>query len=357
MPAPTTVDHPDRTCNQIEAHDPVAIDTEFMRERTYFAQLCLVQLAAGENIFCVDPLAGDDMTAFWDVLCGRTWVIHSGRQDIEVIYQSAEKLPAGLFDTQVAAGLLGLQAQIGYAGLVETLFDVHLPKTHTRANWARRPLSHELLKYAAEDVEYLLPAYETLAERLDAKGRLEWARADSMQLLDTSLYDVDAARAVDRLKGARNLRGRRRVIAARLAEWREREAVRLDRPRQWIVRDNVLMDIVLKSPTSLKDLAGIDDLPEKLIKRSGKAILAAVDSASGDSHDYEPPAPPTEAQKSLLKNMQKTVAACADDLGVAAETIASRKDLSAMLMSDGRHARVLTGWRRELIGEELLALL
>ena len=257
----------------------------------------------------------------------------------------------------MAAALLGFQAQIGYAGLVEALFDVSLPKTHTRANWARRPLSEDLLKYAAEDVEYLLPAYDTLGEQLDAKGRLEWARADSALLLDASLYEVDAARAVDRVKGARNLRGRRRVIAARLAEWREREAVRLDRPRQWIVRDSVLLDIAFKSPASLTELASIDDLPDKLVKRSGQAILAAVDSASGDSHDYEPPVPPTEAQKSLLKEMQRTVAACAEDLGIAAETIASKKDLTAMVMSDGREARVLTGWRRELVGDELTALL
>ncbi|MEO1201598.1 MAG: ribonuclease D [Pseudomonadota bacterium] len=356
MPALTTVDLPDRIISRIDSHDPVALDTEFMRERTYFAQLCLVQLATPDEIFCMDPLAGDELGVFWERLGGRTWVIHSARQDIEVIYQASGRMPDALFDTQVAAGLLGFQAQIGYAGLVDELFDVQLPKSHTRADWSRRPLSDELLTYAAEDVEYLLRASDVLSERLDAKGRLDWARADSALLLDKSLYDIDAGAAVDRLKGARSLRGRRRVVAARLAEWREEEAVRLNRPRQWIVRDSILIDLAFKAPGNLRELGRIDELPDKVIKRSGKAILKAIASAAGDSHDYSPPSAPTEAQKSQLKAMQRRVAECADDLGIAAETIASRKDLSAIIADDGRDSKVLSGWRRELVGSDLLAL-
>lgn len=357
MPALTTVDHPDRITSRIETHDPVAVDTEFMRERTYFAQLCLVQLATPDEILCMDPLAGDELGEFWQCLGARTWVIHSARQDIEVIYQASGRMPDGLFDTQVAAALLGFQPQIGYAGLVDALFDVNLPKSHTRADWSRRPLKDALLKYAAEDVEYLLRASDVLSERLDAKGRLDWARADSMQLLERSLYDIDASSAVDRLKGARNLRGRRRVVAARLAEWREEEAVRLNRPRQWITRDSVLIDLAVKAPGSMRELGRIDELPDKVIRRAGNAILEAIASADGDSHDYEPPSAPTEAQKIQLKALQRRVAECANDLGIAAETIASRKDLTAIIANDGRDSKVLSGWRRELVGSDLLSLL
>jgi len=356
MPALTYVDRPDRIISLIDTHDPIAVDTEFMRERTYFAQLCLVQLGTTDDIFCVDPLAGPDMTSFWEVLNRRTWVLHSARQDIEVVYQAAERMPEAIFDTQIAASLLGYQAQIGYAGLVEALFDVRLPKSHTRADWSRRPLSEDLLEYAAEDVEYLLPAHDALCEALEARGRLAWAKADSAALLDRDLYDIDTSRAVDRLKSARNLRGRRRAIAARLADWREQEAIRLDRPRQWIVRDNVLIDIAFKAPASVSLLSRVDELPDKVVKRSGKAIVAAIESASDDSQDYEPPTAPTEAQKSQLKKMQKAVAARAAELELAPETIASRKDLSAVLIDGNRDARVLTGWRRELIGDELLEL-
>ncbi len=357
MPALMTVDRPDHLSSRIESHDPVAVDTEFMRERTYFAQLCLVQLATPDEIYCVDPLAGDDLADFWTILCARTWVIHSARQDIEVIYQASGRMPDALFDTQVAAGLLGFQTQIGYAGLVEALFDVKLPKSHTRADWSRRPLPRELLEYAAEDVEYLLEARDVLSERLDAKGRLQWAKADSAELLDSALYEVDASRAVERLKGARNLRGRRRAVAARLAGWREQEAVRLDRPRQWILRDNVLIDIAFKAPGNLRELGRVDELPDKVVKRSGKAILAAIEGADDDSHDYQPPAAPTEAQKQQLKALQRRVSECADDLGVAAETIASRKDLTAILTNEGRESKVLAGWRRELVGDDLLSLI
>lgn len=348
-----SLDPPDRTLPRIDSHDPVGVDTEFMRERTYFAQLCLIQLSTTDEIICVDPLAGDDMADFWQVLCDRTWVVHSARQDIEVIYQAAERMPARLFDTQVAASLLGFQAQIGYAGLVEALFDVKLPKSHTRADWSRRPLKQALLDYAAEDVEYLLPARDELASQLEAKGRLEWALADSALLLDKGLYEIDPSQAVGRLKGARNLSGRRRTVAASLAEWRENEAVRLDRPRQWILRDNILLDIAFRAPSSLRELGSIEQMPEKLVKRSGKAILRAVADVSGAAQDYRPPTPPTEAQKQQLKKMQALVASCADDLGIAAEMIASRKDLSALLMQGEHESRVLKGWRRELVGDAL----
>lgn len=357
MPAYDYVDRPDRILSDIEASDPVGVDTEFMRERTFLSQLCLVQISTSDKIFCVDPLAESDFDAFWHALAARTWVLHSARQDIEVVFQSTKTMPSKIFDTQIAAGLLGYQAQIGYAGLIETLFDTRLPKSHTRANWAKRPLSSEYLDYAAEDVEYLLPAYEALAEQLSSKGRLQWAIADSQLLLDPTLYEIDPGKAIARLKGARNLRGRRRSIAARLAEWRESEALRLDRPRQWILRDSVLIDIAFKTPTTAKELGRIEDLPEKVAKRSGKDLLAAVADAANDANDYRPPGPPDESQKNLLRRMQELVAECAADLDIPAETIASKKELSAVIIDGQRDSRVLSGWRKDLIGDQLAALL
>jgi ribonuclease D len=353
----TLVDEPDSIAADLGRHDFVGVDTEFMREKTFFAELCLVQVASREEIYCVDPLNGHDMDVFWDALMQDTWVVHSGRQDIEVVYQTAQRMPGRLFDTQIAAGLLGFAPQMGYATLVKELFDVEIDKSHTRANWLRRPLPDAYLHYAAEDVEYLLPALDALAEKLDQKGRLSWAEEDSAQLLNPMLYDIDPELAIDRMKGARNLRGRRRAAAARLAAWREKEALRANRPRQWIAKDNVLLEVAAKLPDSVDALSGIEGLPGGMIRRAGKQILEAVSASANDNSRYRPPTAPNEEQKALLKSIQQQVAECAADLGLAAETVASKRDLSAVIIGGQRDSKVLSGWRRELVGNRLLDLL
>ena len=352
----TYVDEPGTIAGELRAHRLLGVDTEFMREKTYFAQLCLVQVATREQVFCVDPLTGNDMQEFWSEVCAGTWVVHSARQDIEVIFQTSHRMPAALFDTQIAAGLLGLQPQMGYAGLVAKLFSVEIPKSHTRADWARRPLSAAVLGYAVEDVEYLLPAYDILAERLDKAGRLTWAEEDSALLLDESLYSTDKSQAADRLKGARNLRGRRRSAAVDLAGWREAEALRRNRPRQWILRDRVLIEIASSLPDSMQALRRVADMPAKLVNRAGEQLLEIV-ARSGTDNDYQPPTAPNEHQKSALKAMQSVVADCAKELGISAEVVASRKELSAIIMSGKQDSRVFQGWRRELVGEQLTKML
>ncbi len=357
MPDFHFVEEPDSLVPQLTGLDRIGVDTEFMRERTYFAQLCLTQVATPRDIWCVDPLAGFPQDGFWTELLQHEWVLHSARQDIEVVYQSAGTMPASIFDTQVAAALLGFPAQLGYAGLVNELFDVEIHKMHTRADWSRRPLRDEYLAYAAEDVEYLLPAWQLLSEELDRKGRLGWAIEDSSWLLDPTLYDIGDVQAIDRLKGARNLRGRKRAAAARLAAWRESEAINRDRPRQWILRDNALLDIVHRLPRSEHELADIQGVPGKLVRRAGKRLIDEIAASARDENHYDPPRAPDENQKALLKAMQKKVAACADDLGIAAETLASKRELSAVIIGGSRESRLLDGWRAELIGDELRALL
>ena len=357
MPHFNFVEEPDALVDTLRSQDQLAIDTEFMRERTYYAQLCLTQVASRDGIWCVDPLAGHSQEAFWRELLAHDWVLHSARQDIEVIYQLAGAMPVSIFDTQIAAGLLGFAPQLGYAGLVKELFGVEIHKMHTRADWSRRPLRDEFLEYAAEDVEYLLPACDLLSEKLEEKGRLEWALEDSRCLLDPQLYDLDDGQAVDRLKGARNFRGRRRAAAARLADWREAEAIRRNRPRQWIMRDNVLLDIAYRLPTTESELADIEGIPAKVLRRVGDRLLEAVALSAGDRGGYTPPRPPDEQQKALLKEMQAKVKSCADQLGIAAETVASKRELSAVIAAGSRKSRVFEGWRAELIGDELLELL
>jgi ribonuclease D len=360
---PDTVDielmSSERLRNALSAQDRIAIDTEFVRERTFFSQLCLVQIASGEDIYCVDPLAdtaSDARAEFWELMMRSPWVLHSGRQDIEVIYQSAGAMPESVFDTQVAAALLGYAPQMGYAGMVAELFDVQLAKTHTRADWSKRPLTDALLEYAAEDVIYLLPARDLLCERLQQLGRLAWAEQDSADLLRPQLYDIDPDLAVARLKGARNLKGVMRSASVRLAAWREREAVRSNRPRQWIMKDKMLLDIAAGQPATREELAALPGMSPRTADRASQDILAAVEAAKSDETDYKPPARPDAEQKALLKILQERVADLAGELGIANEIVAPRKELAAAVDGD-RSGRVFSGWRAEIIGNELLELL
>ncbi len=350
------LDSSDAVAALLSADRRIGLDTEFMREKTFYPQLCLLQIATDDGIYCADPLNREDLDSFWQKLMVCPWVVHSARQDIEVLYHSSNLMPETLFDTQIAAALLGFTPQIGYAGLVKELFSVELAKSHTRADWTKRPLPAAALDYAAEDVEYLLPAYEVLAERLKKLGRLQWAEEDSVFLLQPSLYKGDFWHAIERLKGARNLRGRARAAAARLASWRESEAVRSDRPRQWIMKDAVLLEIASAGPQDKDSLAAIGGLAPRTLHRAAGEILQCLENARSDENNYEPPRKPDEKQKAILKSMQAKVVACAEELNIPAEIVAPKKELSASLHGE-QDSRVFSGWRRELIGETLLEML
>jgi ribonuclease D len=311
-----------------------------------------VQVATREQIYCADPLSDTDLSHFWRELMSHAWILHSGRQDIEVIYHSSGAMPGEVFDTQIAAALLGHPAQIGYANLVSALFQVKLAKSHTRADWSKRPLPRAAIEYAAEDVAYLLPAMELLSEQLDQRGQLEWARQDSADLLEEKLYALDLNLAVQRLKGAKNLTGYARAAAARLARWREKEAIERDRPRQWIMRDNVLLEIAMSRPKSKKELLTIAGLSERTAARAGERILAELRAAIDDTDDYRPPPRPNEQQKSVLKKAQTSVAAVSEGLGISAEIVAPKKEL-AKAMQGRRDLRIFRGWREDLVGAEL----
>ena len=334
----------------------IGLDTEFMREKTFYPQLCLVQIATAEGIYCADPMGGGELDSFWCRLMKCEWVVHSARQDIEVLFHTSDRMPGTIFDTQIAAGLLGFAPQLGYAGLVEELFGVALAKSHTRADWTQRPLPAAALEYAAEDVEYLLPAYEELSRQLAKLGRLGWAEEDSAYLLRPSLYKGDPRHAVDRLKGARNLRGRARAAATRLASWRESEAERSDRPRQGIIKDAVLLEIASTGPEDQESLAAIRGLAPRTLRRAANVLLQILAAARDDNVEYEPPPRLKEKYKAVLEDMQAAVSTCAEELGIAAEIIAPRKELAAALHSD-RQSRVFTGWRREMVGGRLLEIL
>jgi len=319
----------------------VAIDTEFVRERTYFPELCVLQIATTDFVVAVDCQAEVDLDPLMHAMLDneRPWVLHSARQDLEVLFNRFGRLPSRLVDTQLAAALLGYPLQIGLQGMLADVLGIAIGKEHTRADWSRRPLPAEVLQYALDDVRYLLPAWEELRRRLENSQRLDWFAEDCRRLLETPIQPGPAA-ILERTKGAGGLRGRQRGAALALVAWREQRAIERNKPRRWILTDEQLVTIATALPTDGDTLRRLPGLPDKLVTRSGQAILAAIDSAPSDPGppDAEPP------DRAVVKSLQAAVRVLADELGVQPELLAARKDIA--LAAQGRPPAAFTqGWR------------
>jgi ribonuclease D len=337
----------------------IGIDTEFMRERTYYAQLCLLQLAAPAASVAVDTLAFTDLSALRPALAatGIRKVLHAARQDLEVLWPATGAVH-GIYDTQVAAAFTGLPPQIGYADLVQRLLGARLHKSQTRTDWSRRPLSPEQIAYALDDVNYLLPLRTALDERLERLGRREWFEEEMSGYDDAGSYAVDPAEAWKRLRGLAELDAGRRELAQQLAAWREERAMSSDRPRGWILPDAALRDIVLRVPRSAAELAQVAELPEGIRRNSGEqimAIIAAVGLPVG-----LPPLPgrtrPDPERQQQIRRLGVLTQEIAARLGLAPELLATRRDLER-LAAGVRSGGPLEGWRRGAVGEALLAVL
>ena len=337
----------------------IGLDTEFLRERTYRAQLCLVQVATGDEAQCIDPLALGDLAPLGQLLGseGVLKVMHASRQDLEVLLPVAG-LTRPVFDTQIAASLTGLPAQVGYAEAVRRFLGRELSKSHTRTDWSRRPLSPEQLEYALDDVRYLLPLAMRLEEELARLGRLEWLGEEFAALADIRTLSVAPEDAWLRLKGLRPLDPARERLARALAAWRERSALEHNRPRGWILDDAVLREIVLQVPRTLSALAAIPQMPAGLVKRRGDELLECV---TGAQVPQPPPAlpgrpRPDPVRSALVKKLSSISQAVARELNLVPEVLATRRDLEQL--ADGRRdGLLLRGWRRAVVGERLLAAL
>jgi len=347
------------TCARLRAQPRVGLDTEFLRERTYHARLCLVQLASPDEAVCVDPLASPELAPLAALLAasGTLKVMHASRQDLEVLYPLAG-LTRPVFDTQIAAALAGFPAQVGYAELVRRLLQRELAKSHTRTDWSRRPLSREQIEYALDDVRYLLPIAAELEERLAHLGRRAWLAEELAGLEDTRAFVTEPEEAWLRLRGLRGLDPGRERLARALAAWRERSALEHDRPRGWILDDAVLRDLVMQVPRTLTALAGIPQIPPGLVKRRGAELLECVERAQVPQPPPALPARPRPdpLKTALLKKLSSISQATARELNLVPEVLATRRDLEQL--ADGRRdGTLLRGWRRAVLGERLLAAL
>jgi ribonuclease D len=362
---PLFIDTPDKLqdlCARLSGAPWIALDTEFLREKTYFPKFCLLQIAAGETVACVDPLALNDLGPLLAILYNPAVVkvFHSGRQDLEIFYHLSGKLPTPVFDTQLAAPLLGFAEQISYAGLVSELLNVNLSKAHSRTDWSRRPLSPEQLRYAADDVIYLAKIYEALLPRLEKLGRLTWLDADFAELTNPALYENPPELAWQRIGGVYQLKPKPLSVIQALAAWREQTARSQDLPRGWILKDEVLFDIARQQPVSAEQLSHVRGIEERMVRRYGATICRLIQEAAN-----RPPqavelkgrsAKKTPEQEAILDMLSAIVRLRATQNTLNPAVLAGRKDLEQLLDGDPA-AHLLHGWRKIMVGDELAAVL
>lgn len=340
---------------QLASESALGMDTEFMRERTYRAELCLLQVTVADEPHCIDPLALEALTPLKSVMASpRTEkILHSARQDLEVLWPLTGPLTA-VFDTQIAAALAGFAAQIGYAELVKRLLGVELTKGQTRTDWSRRPLSAAQVEYALDDVRYLRAIRDHLEERLEHLGRVDWLREDLLKLVEPAALQPDPSRAWQRFKGISQFdEGRQRLLKA-LAEWRERRAIQKNRPRGWILDDAFIKEITEKVPRDMHTLAQIPGLPEGIVKHSGEELCALIADAA-----IEHPAPPLPKRErpdpaivQRTKYLGDKLKRRAAELEIVSEVLATRKELEAL--ATGRPLdQVLGGWRLTVLADVL----
>lgn len=341
-----------------------AVDTEFMREKTYWPILCLIQAAAEGTEAIIDPMADDiDLTPFLEALRDQksVKVFHAARQDVEIFYNLMGEAPAPLFDTQIAAMACGFGEQIGYEPLMRSLVGASIDKGSRFTDWSRRPLSDAQLTYALSDVTHLRDAYRILSKRLDSDGRFDWIRPEMESLGDPSLYRAEPETAWMRLK-LRGVRPNELGPIIKLAEWREREAQEKDQPRGRILKDDAIFELARLKPATAHDLAGARAIPSGFERsRAAGAILEAVAKGRAiprsDLPEIEKPsrrAPPPPDVVELLKVLLKRQS---EKFSVAPRLIATMQDLEDIALGESGVA-ALSGWRREVFGamaEKLLA--
>jgi len=349
-------------CARLARHPFVTVDTEFMRETTYYPKLCLVQLASPDEVVLVDPLARDiDLAPFLALMrdAAVVKVVHSGRQDLEILWNIDGCIPVPLFDTQVAAMVCGYGDSVSYEQLAHDLAHARIDKSSRFTDWSKRPLSEAQLVYAQSDVTHLRDVYRELATKLEASGRTAWLDNEMQVLTSPDTYRALPEDAWQRLKG-RIRKPRELAVLIELAAWREREAQSRDVPRGRVLKDDAVMDVVSAAPRSPESLGQLRSIPSGYERsRAGAEIVAAVERGLARDPKTLPALERgarrnfNQATVELLKVLLKMV--CESE-GVAAKVVATVDDLEAIASDDAADVPALQGWRRELFGDRALAL-
>ena len=346
-------------CGRMLGERFVAIDTEFMRDRTYYPRLCLVQVAGAEEAVAIDPLApGLDLGPLLTLMAdeGVLKVMHAARQDLEIFFHLGQ-LPAPFFDTQVAAMVCGFGEEVAYDTLVSKLAGAHLDKSSRFTDWARRPLSEAQIRYALGDVTHLRVIYEKLAARIDKAGRMAWVAEELEALLDPGLYSQPPEEAWRRLK-LRTRDARFIAIVQALAAWREREAQRRDLPRARIIRDDLLMEVAANRPQSVEELKALERV--NLDRESVAGVVAAIRGAMALPKSELPAVPePVVLPRGIgptVDMLRVLLKYRSEESDVAQRLLANTSDLEQIAVDDEADVPALHGWRREIFGNDALAL-
>jgi ribonuclease D len=358
----TTTKELTEVCARMARHPFVTVDTEFLRETTYYPLLCVAQLASPDEAVVVDALApGIDLGPLFALMTDENVVkvFHAARQDIEIVWNMAKKIPHPIFDSQVAAMVLGYGDSISYDQLVQRITGDQLDKSHRFTDWKRRPLSDAQVSYALSDVTHLRTVYLKLAADLGKRERTSWVEAEMGVLTSPETYRMDPDRAWERLK-SRVRKPKELAVLIEIAAWREREAQTRDVPRSRVLKDDVVGDIAVQAPTTVERLGHLRSLPKGFERsRWGEAIVEAVqrglerDPKTLPRFDRFRPAPNAAATVELLKVLLRMTA---ESHGVAAKVIATVDELDRIAADDEADVPALKGWRRELFGDKALAL-
>jgi len=350
-------------CDRLRGERFVTVDTEFMRERTYWPELCVVQLGGAAEVAVVDALApGIDLAPLGALLADEnvTKVFHAARQDIEIFLLRFDAVPRPLFDTQIAAMVAGFGDQVGYDSLVSALTGGHIDKAHRFSDWAARPLSPAQITYAAADVTHLRGVYEKLCERLAREGRLDWVAEEMAELADPATYRPDPETMWERLRPRTSNRRQLGLLRA-IAAWREREAQRANIPRQRMLKDESLLEIAATAPETPDALARARGVSEGFARgRMGASLLAAIAEAKAAPEDTLPPAhggrEGPRASPALVALLKVLLAAKCERHHVAPRLVASSEDIDRLATEDEPGVPALHGWRRDVFGADALAL-
>ncbi len=349
-------------CLKIQHCKFCALDTEFVREKTYFPLLALIQLATETEQACIDPLTIGDFSPLVEIFENTSIIkiLHSPSQDLELFYQQFNALPKPVFDTQLAGAVLGYANQIGYADLVKRKCGVQLDKKFTRADWSKRPLSAGELDYAMDDVRYLIQMYTDMKAELEQRGRWSWIQADFEKMSDKKVYQLDVSVLWKKLRGIQKLKGAALNNADQLCRWREQLAIQKNRPKRWMMKDEDLIDIARFKPESHKDLSQIGNLSADYVKKNGDAILQVIkDAEKVDPSDY-----PKLPDFSKLNTEQQAIADClmaicrvvVDKNQIALASVTSKKEID-QLVAGKTESNITSGWRNEMLGKYLLQFL
>ncbi|MBT5373673.1 MAG: ribonuclease D [Rhodospirillaceae bacterium] len=350
-------------CERFSKEPYIAVDTEFLRDKTYYARLCVVQIGGINESVAIDALApGLDLAPLYELMTNEhvLKVFHAGRQDIEIFFQMAEAIPHPIFDTQVAAMVCGFGDSVGFETLAMKLANAQVDKSMRFTDWSRRPLQDSQIDYALADVIHLRPIYESLLKTLSDNGRVKWLEEEMTILTNPDTYRMEPQNAWKRLK-SRNIKPRFLAILREVAAWRETEAKRRDVPRNRIIRDDALMELAATAPSSPKDLAHSRSFPKNQAESAmGKAALDAV--ARGAALAVKD-CPNPEQKPDLPSNLKPVVellkvllkAKCENE-GVAQKLVANGSELEMIALDDEADVPALHGWRRAMFGEDALAL-